>query len=66
MPRKSSDEAVDKLDQAVGKTSAHKSYLKLMGKIGAYPAYMSRAEFEKELVTYKKVAKEFLKKQKIA
>jgi hypothetical protein len=34
----------------------------MMNKIGAYVAYMPRTEFEAELNTYQKVAKEFMKK----
>jgi len=46
----------------VGKADAQPSYKKEMQKIGAYPAYLSRKEFEKELSVYKTVAEEFLKK----
>jgi tripartite-type tricarboxylate transporter receptor subunit TctC len=62
VPRASTDQQVDILDRAVGQASQHKSYLKLMGKIGAYVAYMPRPEFEAELNTYQKVAREFMKK----
>lgn len=62
VPKATTDKQVDILDRAVGQVSKHKSYLKLMGKIGAYVAYMPRTQFEAELNTYQKVAKEFAKK----
>jgi tripartite-type tricarboxylate transporter receptor subunit TctC len=62
VPKASTDQQVDILNRAVGEASKHKSYLKLMGKIGAYVAYMPKSEFEVELDTYQKVAREFMKK----
>jgi len=60
-PQGTTGEQLDKLSEAVGKADAQESYQKEMKKIGAYPAFLSRREFEKELDTYKTVAQEFLK-----
>jgi tripartite-type tricarboxylate transporter receptor subunit TctC len=61
-PKETTDAQLDYLSEAVGKAAEQESYQKEMKKIGAYPAYLSRKEFEKELATYKTVAQEFLKK----
>lgn len=61
-PKETTEAMLDTLSAAVGKADAQPSYKKEMQKIGAYPAYLSRKEFEKELSVYKTVAEEFLKK----
>jgi tripartite-type tricarboxylate transporter receptor subunit TctC len=61
-PKATTDEMVDILTEAIGKAAALPAYLQDMKKIGAYPAYLNRKDFEKELAIYKTVAGEFVKK----
>lgn len=50
------------MSQAVGKAAEQDAYQKEMKKIGAYSAYLSRQNYEKELAVYKTVAEGFMKK----
>jgi tripartite-type tricarboxylate transporter receptor subunit TctC len=61
-PKATTDEMLDKLSEAIGKAAEQEGYKRDMQKIGAYAAYLSRAEFEKELAVYKKVAGEIVRK----
>jgi tripartite-type tricarboxylate transporter receptor subunit TctC len=61
-PKGTGDSQLDKLSQAVGKAAEQDAYQKEMKKIGAYSAYLSRQDFEKELAVYKTVAEGFMKK----
>lgn len=62
VPKASTDEMVDVLSEAVGKAAVQPAYLQDMKKIGAYPAFLPRKDFEKEMAVYKTVAGEFVKK----
>ena len=61
-PKAATDSQLDKLSQAVGKAAEKEAYRTEMKKIGAYSAYLSRQDFEKELAVYKNVAEGFMKK----
>jgi tripartite-type tricarboxylate transporter receptor subunit TctC len=61
-PKGTTDSQLDKLSQAIGKAAEKEAYRTEMKKIGAYSAYLSRQDFQKELAVYKSVAEGFLKK----
>jgi tripartite-type tricarboxylate transporter receptor subunit TctC len=61
-PKGTGDSQLEKLSQAVGKAAQQDAYQQEMKKIGAYSAYLSRQNFEKELAVYKTVAEGFMKK----
>lgn len=61
-PKGTTDEQLDKLSEAIGKAAGLEAYSQDMKKIGAYSAYLSRADFDKELAVYKKVAEGLMKK----
>jgi tripartite-type tricarboxylate transporter receptor subunit TctC len=61
-PKGTGESQLEKLSQAVGKAAEQDAYQKEMKKIGAYSAYLSRQNYEKELAVYKTVAEGFMKK----
>ncbi len=58
-PLNTPQEHLDLMDKAVAKAFEDPAFIESLNKIGSHPGYLNRADFMKELETYKKVANEF-------